>query len=397
MSRNLLAVRSGNEIFPVSYKNYLPADVNPITGIITEKNRILYIGSQVSGGPLYIYSVNMFTGLTKALGQIPYATLGNAYAGAILTDGTYLYVSISSGVTKIMVFLLSTLELVRTHQLSSNSVTAFGKMLWYDPKTIVITDQYAINFFDIESRTVIRHEQPNSKSWRDFSVGEKLIMLNNGSGTNIVDMYDIENDTYFTATMDDTNGTTSGYRQGKFYIASVQKLYVYDENLKSVITSYAVPWSEPRSISPVQSAVFVSCVNSNKMYVYNMRDEMFTYFILPWNASNWNQWNSSNAMIPLAIEGFVFLTRNTLGIFDYSGYSKYNFGQKYETDTIQFINLYAEEFDYDPRFIEFGESYMCLNDGYIDYPLTETEDDGIKVTTISKADYKYIQSSKFKR
>lgn len=407
MSKNLLYVRSGTGLFPIYYKNFVPTGYSPISTIIAERNRLLYIfmmnSSLSEQNRVYdVYQLNMFTGdVEKAysLAKSRISSKSSENIGGVLLDDTYMYVCINTGTVRIKVFLLVTMEHIKTYQYdTSTPVHAGGKLAWYDDKTIVLVCEKGVLLFDIEERTYTLIPLPNDETvapWQDFAVGKRKILLSFGDTPPKLAICDLESQeenkyTFETVRVDNTgDGAVTCYHKGKFYIASSDFLHIYDELTGEIVTSEkSAPWKDPYALCYANGGLFgFSSRSLNRtLYIFNIREQSHWNIYLPWQING----------KPLAVDGYVFLQQQTLGIFNYSGYAKYNFGQRYQTDTVQFNETYESDFEYDPRFITFSGTYMSMHDGYIDHELTPTENTGIKSTTVRKSEYKFMRGCDFK-
>ena len=115
---------------------------------------------------------------------------------------------------------------------------------------------------------------------------------------------------------------------------------------------------------------------------------------MPWTLG---QMGSNNICRACVSEGYWFLINETLMIADYTGYSKYNFGYKYESIIVMCNRSTMLQFTYDPRFVTFEETFVSIHNGDIDYSLTPIEEGSdIKSTRVSKSDYKFLNRVQFK-
>lgn len=397
MSLHLLPVKTGNEQFPVWYRNIHPGGMSIVGYFTVESNKMLYIGAstyKTSGGEFLFYKLNLLTNEFTTVGRIPYTTLDSRYVGGMLVDDEYLYLS-SISRAQIIIFDLDTLQYIGLYRYSSSTPQSYGKIEWVNDTTICIAYTTGFIFFDTVSRTYTEKLQSSSHNSCDMAVGKRLIIANrNASASDSVLAYRIEEGSFFKFSLNSNDVAVSCYSDGKFYIANKAYLYIYDEETEEYETIIA-PWSAPRTISQTRDTVFVTCPNSYRLYIYNMTRNEFRYILLPWQIP---AFHADYNIIPTAFEGYYFIEYRTLGIIDHSGNSKYNFGNKYDVITLLFNKEHQTEFQYDPRFITFKDTYMMMHKGDIRYPLqTIDETNGFKSANINKADYKSFVRATLRR
>lgn len=395
MSTHLLPVKTGNEQFPVRYRNIHPAGVEIYSSVTTEKDKMMYIGASTRNynghGEFLFYKMNLLTSRFETVGEISWNDIGQRYVGSILADDEYLYIS-SIDRAQILIFKLDTLAYIGLYQYSTSAFQAYGKMDWLNDTTICIAYSNGFLFFDTKSRTYSFEQYSTSYSYCDMAVGKRLIVANKGSSSaNSVVAYRMDERSFFTFSLTTNDIAVSCYKDGKFYMANTQYLYIYDEETETFET-INVPWTNPRTISYTNGTVFVTCRNSTRLYIYNIERKEYRYIILPWTIRDFS---NSYATVPTAFEGYFFIEYLTFGIIDYSGDSKYNFGYKYDVLTLLFNKENQSQFTFDPRFITFHESYMTMHNGDIMYPFnTIDQANHIKSTKIRKSDYKsFIRAS----
>lgn len=393
MSRYLIPIKTGNEQFPVSYRNYLPAIVDKGSIASTIEHRTLYIGSVVktTGSTQWILRIDVVSLLTwehRHVGDIQFIEIGSRQIGSILVDDTMIYVSSMNQAT-IYVFDIETLAFKYSAQYSTSSMQAYGKMQWFDEQTICFAYGAGFVFFDTVKQQFTYKPHTTQYDVIDISVGKHAIMSNRNVATaDSVIMYHIDTETFSTLSLTSNAVAVSCYENGKFYIANPAYLYIIDEATQTIEKTIVTSWSAPHTINVTNGTVFVTCVNSDRLYVYDTNSNTSLYVILPWTFPNWS---SGYSYVNAAQQGSFFLPFNTLLQLSYSGQSKYNFGPKSSNMSIMFNTSTEPKFTYDNRFITFHDSYVSIHNGVIQKPF-ETYDDTMhmKSVHISKSEYNHI-------
>ena len=207
-------------------------------------------------------------------------------------------------------------------------------------------------------------------------------------------MYNMKTDVFSSITnLPVQSASAVCYGDGKFYIAQVNRLIIYDEETETVEDTIVVPWTKPKTISYTNGVLFVVCADVINLYIYNIRDKIYKVVYLPWSIPNLSQ---TSVTRPCAFKGYFFLPYRTMCVINYTEDSKYNMG--YVFDQYVFITNRdnSEKYEYDDRFIELNESYLTIKDGDLEYTTTEIDEvNHIKKISVNKSDYNKIKSIKF--
>jgi len=457
MSEHLLPVKTGRESFPVKYRKMHPYSLDWRTALTCEHNKGLYIAVQAlrsantspstgtNDGRMYVYYQNLITNDFVDMGVITWEQLQSVQVLWMLVDDDYLYFSVNSGST-ILIFSRRALAIVGKFKYDTNAFGAFGKMVWFNKHTIVMAHQAGILFFDTIARTFRYVGRPTGGNFTssDISVGDKFIMMTSGSSSvNAVLMFRLSDESFSTFSLQTSNVAMCCHDGVRFYIGNTQALYVYNEYSEEMESIVAAPWTNVRSLNYTNSTFFATTKNSNRVYIYGF-DFQFVmttsrpsdwgstymdYYILDenhqpihvpseggvipeWVENTYYQkeytlqdhrfinmpWSvgDMSASYPLeatTFEGFFFVAKETLCSIDYSGNSKYNFGEKYDVINLVFNQTTKSQFIYDPRFIVFTETYMTLRDGDIRYAFSNYDAGGgltLKRAVVNKSDYKHF-------
>lgn len=418
MSEHLIPVKTGNEQIPVQYRTL--TSLNPGCVACAVHNAILYYIVQKWGyydsetGPTQLYRLNMLTGES-----IRYATFTQdqltrglfVRLGGMLVDDDNLYITNRSGSLCIVTFKLrdpsvpfdsnTPLQFVRASSPGawSYQIQAYGRMKWYDKNTICMpAGSQGIAYYMTKSGVWYRKTHSlGSPTVRSFAVGEKFIFLTNSyDSSDGVFGYRIgsDPDQFFKFSLPTTQSSVVCYDpdRKRFYFANTNYLYIYDEKTESIVEIRNVPWPQPYSIEYSMGAVYLLCVDSDKAYVYDIEGRGYISFTMKFGIYD----DYRQATYDCVSDGFWFIPRNQLCIVDYSGYSKYNFGYKYNSLTILCNKQTMHEFQYQQQFVTFDDTYMAIHDGIISYPFAKDETDPrFKIAKVNKKDYKFINRTQF--
>lgn len=416
MSLNLLPVKTGNEQFPVRYRDIFSGNWNPYHVFMCERNKALYMLTQQNYDSSYptsnpgnaqLHKMNLFTSETYKIcdftvNQFRIDTNTTGVVGGMLVDDNYIYFSFAN-VTypTISVFKLKTvegvaaqypLEPVGTYKWpsdSSTNINCYGKIKWVDDHTIAMATERGFCFFNTKTKTFTREYNENKMYCNDFAVGEMYVIATRTS-TSTPNVYILNRDDkiYSTMTLPSSNVACITYDNGKFYVANNSKLYIYDEATLTVERTINGAWGDPSSISITNGVVYIAVKSSNKFFIYNINTSTQNSVYLQWVISSFS---SSYQNYPYAWEGFCFILQNNLCIMDNSGISKYNFGPKYENVLLMLNKSEEHNYQFDSRFIQFEDTFMTMRDGDLEYNLqTIDSENHIKSASISKSDYKFL-------
>ena len=406
-STHLLPLTTGNEFIPISYRGYLPAYNTMYSSVSTIAHYVVYIATVLATTSparawVNVCKYNTLTKIFTTVGDIEWTNVGSN-VGSILADDTHLYISNISD-SYIRVFDLNSLNLLGAYRYSASvNFTAYGKMNWSDDHTICVAIPKGFVFFDTITHRFTNATQSTDYYAYDMSVGDKLCISNRNTNQYEALIYNKQTEAFSTLSMTNQAQTVSCYSDGKFYFAisgytSGSTTYdgylmIYDEATGTVVGTQNVPWMSPRSINVSGNSAFVTCTNSNQLYIIDISSETWTYFLLPWTIPTWD---SSKTYLQTAIPGYYFLPYISLMTVDYSGSYKYNIGFKYE----QFLVMYTLEnesmFTYNPDFIEFTDTYVTIKDGSFTYELEPSQElQGMKVAHIDKRAFTKMKSVRF--
>lgn len=395
-SSHLLPVGSSNNI-PTKYRQ-INVDENDfiLTGTVTgaftcEHNRVIYTGILVNDSIFRIRKLDLLSGKFSYVCDIPKTVIGNYYIGCMLVDDNYIYITSSAYESYQTIYRITIENLnIDTFVSSSRKFQCQGKMEWYDDKTIMLASRYGFILFDtVKQKFSYIEKSTNYGNRYDFSIGEKILLSHANSNTTSVVKYDIENDTFSTITLPNSNISMSCYSEGKFYIVQTNYLHIYDE-IDGSMESFSIPWKNPKMINYTNGILFVTQRESKILYIYDIKNNIYRTIILPWTITNDT---TDGVLRSTAIKGYYFLPYLTLCIIDYSESTKYNLGYKFNQYAFIFNKREEAKFEYDERFVEFKDSHATIHDGTISVPVEVIDDaNHIKKAHMNKSDYTKMKS-----
>jgi len=416
MSEHLLPVKTGNEQFPVTYRNIGYGVDSYYCGITYEHNAMLFCLKQnhynsnqsaTYNGKAFIDVINLFTGDIRHYAELDYFTdLDQSDIGGIVVDDNYLYISNAwtntDSYRRIFIFKLKDwsspslqLERVGAYKYSGGYYAATGKLIQCDRNTLVSMTRTDLILFDINHRAYIPYAHGFGNDIRDYAVGNKYIVITkDANSTPNVRLFNRSTKEFTSVSLPTTGVASVGYYGGKYFFANANYLYIMDEETLEILTTKNIPWTKAADLCVSDHAVYVIQDNSAYAYIYDYEHDETQKFMLSWTIPTTNTSNITRCCVS---ENFWFIYRNTLMSCDYSGYSKYNFGYKYESIVVLCNISQIQKFTYDSRFVTFTETFMFVHDGDLEYTFEPVEDqEHIKSVSISKSDYRFINSIQFK-
>ena len=394
MSTHLLHVKTGNEIVPVTYQQYLIGDQTPYSTVTTYSHHMIYIGVSLPTGNFEVFKQNTINDRLTPVGSISWSNIGSRYVGSILVDDYYVYAS-STNIGVIRIYNLEDLSFVGAYQYSSSAFQAYGKMQWYDNNNICVFFDKGFLLFNTKTREYTYKSQSTSYTSQDMCVGNKLVLSTLSSSTaQSVFAYRKSDDTFFTFARTSNDTAVVCYENGKFYFVNKTYVDIYDEDTETLSSSPILGiWSglniTPRCVSVTNGCLFINFCNSDKVYIVDTNSDYQQYIIMKWTIPTWN---AEKEYIPYAYDGIFYFPYITYMKLDFSGTYKYNIGFKYEQFSVIYDSDNAATFTYDNRYIKFTDSYMTMIDGVLKYDMTEYDTaNHIKQVSINKNDYKIMK------
>lgn len=392
---DLLPVGIGNKM-PSRYKSYLGGFINnseAITavnsGVSCERNRNIYSATLCNDTVVRFTKLNLVTNTSTIIKDIPKTQLGNTYYGGLLVDDEYMYLTSSYNNNTRIIYRISldpnntTVDQYSPGSDSNYSFNCFGKMEWWNDHTIIICYRYGFLLFDTKTLTWTVKNKSDSISPRyDFAVGKKYAMAMYGGNSQSAWVCDIETNTWYG--FKETWGSWIGkyqncccYANGKFYVTQQNYLYIVDEdemaqcletgetlNIHSIVTPYSS--LTPKTINYADGVLYITILNSQTLYIYDIANDRFTSTALPFAMNGWDQ---NGWCRPTSFRGYFFAANIRLYVINFVEYAKYNMGYKYDQFSFLTNSDHESEYEYDERFVSFTDSYMTIHDGDIQLPL----------------------------
>lgn len=387
MALNLIPIKKGSDSIDIHYKNFLPSRTQQMVGAVcTIHDRILYMAYKYSTLDIFLYTMDLFTGVITYRGQLsspPGVAVGNC--SSICVDGNYIFASMCPN-NVIAKYDLDTLTLINIIQPSPANNISGRMILWKDQ----LVYQYTANvlmFVDTMTGWMRPKRSSISMNFLDIVCGEKYIIGSNvsTSGGNLL-IYDIENDIFLTKSFTSNALGSLCYSDGKFYFAQPGYLSIIDEEtLES--TTIVTSWPSnivPRSIQCDKGNVFVTLSNSNKLFIYNIKENQSKTVILPWNM--WD-YNTAHYITTEVYNGYIYIPYITLAKCGGFDSTKYAIGNAINFLSYEMNVDHSIMYEFDDRFVRFTNGYATLNDGIIDHTITTETGSNIKVVNVDKTEY----------
>lgn len=397
MSKHLLPVRFGTDDIPVTYKLFNQGGFTPQSVVSTCAHQVIYIGYSKVSDQFGLSKYNTITDTMTPIGTISWNDIGQRYAGGLLVDEKYFYVS-ATNLAVIRVFNQSDLSLVGVYQYSSSVFQGDGKIVWYDDHTICAGYDKGYLLFDTNDFSYTYKSQTNSYTRTDIAVGSRLVVSNVYNNQNVLVLRkDDDIEPFIVIQRSSTGRGVVCYENGLFYFIDNTGVEIYDEVTETFYPDRIVGlWGtsmNPRSACVYNGNLFITFCDSNRVYVMDTKSPspvyqryMLSQFTIP-------TWNGQRAFIPSISKNIFYNSYTVMMMMDFSGEYKYNCGYKYDDFSILYNSNNESDFEYDPRYITFTDSYMTMTD----YIMILTIEDynvrnSIKKISINKNDYGLIKS-----
>ena len=281
-----------------------------------------------------------------------------------------------------------------------------GRIEWYDDTytSIVTGDNSAkhdMYLFNIKSNqyTVLSDNSPGV-NWWDIAVSDKSILLvDKDSNYCHINIYNKQSKTWTTINQNDYGeefGCCYGYE--KFYVITPTHLVVIEDKTPYTIAkSYYVAWgNNNKVIRPTycNGAVIVPCYNSQWLYVFNLKREMYSMMYLAWN-TNTHEASRGNMCSPCAYRSYYFYPGGVSALYlNYMGNDKYNIGYKYAQYQISYNTESESSFEYDDAYVELTDACALISDGYQLYEVEEYDENHVTHIDVSKENYQFAYGFK---
>jgi hypothetical protein len=352
----------------------------------------------------------MMTGNIQHIYRISWNTLtwqSNANLGGFLVDDRYFYIGYQN-TTSFIKINRSTFEVTRSSTISTG-MNYYGKMQWYDSRTIAIINYTGIYLYDTYENTWTRLVQYSfsNNSWPgDFCIGKKYILFGYDQTSNpqLLMLYNRDTGNVSTTSLTVTTRPSICYDgTSKFYVVQTGRIYEFDETTGVLgDPTIASVIGNVNACSYTNHAVVVFNYDSTNLTVFNTEQKIYSSVYLPWSLgytgrSSWYYSGRPYCGIysGFGINGFYFFMGYTLLTMNYTGSAKYNMGYKFNQYMIFYNAEHEEYLEYDPRFITVDESSVSLHDGNIVFEFGSYSSNHITWAQVDKKQYTRINRVSF--
>ena len=400
-----VVLKYATDLLPVGTSSSIPVKYRQmnITGSVTsslsyEHNRMLYIGTMLDYSIFRIQKLNLMTNKLETLIDIPKASIGNRYIGGMLVDDEYIYIttSLNGNNSYRTLYRVNLKTFIIDSFLAPRNFQCYGKIMKYDEQTLVLANQYGLLLFDTINNTWLQkvNTSDNLGTREEMSVGKKRVITHYYStSTTSPVSWNKDTEIFEKITLPSSAVSISCYGDGKFYIAQTNYLHVYDEETGVIEKSFSIPLKNPKTIDYSDGVLFITQKKSNKVYIYNIKQDMYSSIFVPWTIPDISE---SGITRPTAFKGYLFIPYITLGIINYTNSAKYNMGYKFDRYIFIFNEDEKQEYTYDENFIEFMDSYVTMKDGIIHNPtITIDEENKVKSISVDKSSYNKLKGLSF--
>lgn len=409
---DLLPVGIGNRM-PSRFKSYIGGFIDnnvaiksTDSAISCERNRNIYSGVLVNDTIVRFSKLNLITNKSTIIKDIPKTSLGNTYYGGMLVDDDYIYLTSSYNNNLHTLWRIpldpdnNTIDSYQPSSSSDYCFNAFGKMEWYNSHTICISCRKGFVLFDTVKLLWTPKLYTASNAKYDMAVGNKYglaVYDNNNTSTALV--CDIETNTWkdlssgFKITLSGKTQSCCCYADGKFYITQKNYLHIIDEETMSLDKVVVTPYSSiaPKTINYAMGILYITIVNSQTLYMYDINNDKFQSTSLPFMI---NDWGTKGLCRPASFRGYFFAPNLRLFTINFIEYAKYNMGYKYDQFIIVMNEEHETEYEYDNRFVTFNDTHINIHSGNITRSLDQFNNtESIKFCKLDKSEYKRLLSS----
>lgn len=425
--QSLLPVGSNSKI-PLKYFNIADQDTtNVFSCMITNYGPIVYvlyvIDTAVQTKILLIKSLNLRTETIDSILRTPltsfYYNPNVTPINGFLADSEYFYLStnLSQGtiddrrsLTKINI-ISGTIS--RTARSDYDIYIYYGGQIqWLDNTHIILlssANDHCVMIYDTENDLWTHKNLSDNNTSENpyrFAIGSRYFIITTSTNPSVIKVYDIDT---FTLVTKITTSTSSNYyfpcityNSGKFYIVNYTSFI-------DVLDEETLTLNRLANISPITGATFVRYVNgalyitqegttnntSNKIIIYRIPENVHSIIYTPWTSLNSTATGGGTGywFEPHEMNGTFFYGINTVIASDYTGYSKYKFGKKFNQNYMSFTTENIDNITYDDRFITVDSIGTYIHDGDIEYQFSEYDTNHITYCEVNKSDYGIIKNS----
>ena len=342
--------------------------------------------------------MNLLSGEITWLFDKPHSTFNSSYSpGCIAVDDNYIWLTRgeSYGTYADYIYRVNIKTGAVNGYAPGVQLHCFGQIKFLDNHTLIWCNTNGVYMWDGNRLSLI-------DSYRDsitlgnctgyFSMSNKLVLRHSYYTNTTVRIFDLETKTFSGITLSSNAVSISAYYGRKFYIAQTNKLYVFDEETRTIENTFTIPWTNPKTIDVQNGIIYLTEKNSKSLFVYDIKADMYRETYLDWTVPDESAHYQTRTSV---FGGMFFLPNNTLALANYNGAIKYNLGYKMNQHMFIFDNKHESGYEYDDRFVTFNDSYVEVHDGYINKELTDSAIENIKSIKINKSEYNVLKSILF--
>ena len=404
-SKQYLLKVGNNDHIPIKYyqiNRYINESVKALTGTLYScltyiHNRELYICFR-RDNTVRFEKMNLISGEITWLFDKPHSTFHSGYSpGCIAVDDDYIWLTRgeSYGSNANYMYRIN----IKTGAVSGYApgvqIQCFGQIKFLDNHTLIWCNTNGVYMWDTNRLTLIGSYADSvtlGNCTGYFSMSNKLVLRHSYYTNAAVRIFDLETKTFSGITLSSNAVSISAYYNGKFYIAQTNKLYVFDEESRTIENTFTIPWTNPKTIDVQNGIIYLTEKNSKSLFVYDIKADMYRETYLAWTVPDESTHYQTRTSV---FGGMFFLPNNTLALANYNGTIKYNLGYKMNQHMFIFDNKHESEYEYDDNFVTFDDSYAEVHDGYIHKEIVSSSIENVKSIEIDKSEYNVLKSILF--
>ena len=402
---DLLYVGAGNTIpnrYKVSIGGFMPDGTTAITAVqcssSCEYKRNIFTASLLNNSIIRITKFNIIENRTDVIrDNIAASTFdssgGTNVCGSLLADDNYLYLFRSKQDTNnwshyCMRIPMDPSASITYHAPTQDynfTVNAYGEAAWLSNNEIALISKNSLLVFNTKSLNWTRYADADDGDFRnDFTVG-KYTMLTFWCSTSCTGPRRWSVATRTRVTTGDTGLSNmpagikcSCYADGKFYIAQIGHIYVYEDSPDCApvfIEDILAPFTSltPKTILYAKGILYVMMASSPTLYIYHIQNQQWASMFMPFTNSGLSN-TGSKYYRPTTFDTYFFVEHLKLLTVNFAKYAKYKIGEKSTTLLVRTNDNHRTEYTYDDRFITIDDIGMDFHKGYISKQLTMVDD-----------------------
>lgn len=395
---DLLYVGAGNTIpnrYKVSIGGFMPDGTTAITAVqcstSCEYKRNIFTASLLNNSIIRITKFNIIENKTDVIrDNIAASTFdssgGGNVCGSLLADDNYLYLFRSKQDTNnwshyCMRIPMDPSASITYHAPTQDynfTVNAYGEAAWLSSNEIALISKNSLLVFNTKSLNWTRYADVDDGDFRnDFTVG-KYTMLTFWCSTSCTGprrwSVATRNRVTTSAMVMPAGIKCACYADGKFYVAQIGHIYVYEDNPEcepTLVEDILTPFTSltPKTITYSKGILYVMMASSSTLYIYHIKNQQWASMFMPFTNSGLGN-TGSKYYRPASFDTYFFVEHLKLLTVNFAKYAKYKIGEKSTTLLVRTNDNHRTEYTYDDRFITIDDVGMDFHKGYINKQLT---------------------------